>query len=119
MKRELVIYIAGPFRGRSAWEIEVNIRNAERLALEVWKLGMVALCPHCNTRYFQGELEDDAWLVGDLELLRRCDALLVGPGWQQSAGTRGEIDAAVTHGIPVFYTLMALDLAKDKLKVRV
>ena len=49
-----LVYIAGPFRGSSAWDIEENIRVAERAALEVWKMGAAALCPHTNTRFFQG-----------------------------------------------------------------
>ena len=37
-----VVYIAGPYRGRSNWEIECNIHNAEIVALEVWALGAAA-----------------------------------------------------------------------------
>ena len=57
-----VVYIAGPFRGPNAWEIEQNIRRAESLALEVWRAGAAALCPYTNTRFFQGAAPDDVWL---------------------------------------------------------
>lgn len=66
-----VVYIAGPFRAENAWEIEQNIRRAEEAALELWRAGAAVLCPHTNTRYFQGAAPDHVWLEGDLELLRR------------------------------------------------
>ena len=103
-----VVYIAGPFRAPSAWAIEQNIRRAEALALDVWWLGAAALCPHANTRYFQGAARDEVWLRGDLEMLRRCDAVLLVPGWQSSEGTRAEVEYARNHGIPVFESLEEL-----------
>ena len=106
--RKKVVYVAGPFRGANAWEIEQNIRRAETLALEVWRLGAACICPHANTRFFQGAAPDDVWLEGDLELVRRSDALLLAPRWERSRGATGEVAVAQTHGIPIFYTLDTL-----------
>jgi hypothetical protein len=103
-----VVYIAGPFRGKSAWDIERNIRRAETLALEVWRLGAACLCPHTNTRFFQNAAPDEVWLKGDLELLKRCDAVLLTDDWQNSSGAREEVAFAVNNDIPVFKTLEAL-----------
>lgn len=103
-----VIYIAGPFRGPNSWEIEQNIRRAETLALEVWRAGFVALCPHTNTRFFQGAAPDDVWLLGDLELLRRCDAILMTKDWEKSIGAKTEHEFAITHRIPVYYNIAEL-----------
>lgn len=100
-----VIYIAGPYRGPSNWAIECNIREAETLALEVWRLGAAALCPHANTRFFQNAAPDEVWLRGDLELLMRCDAVLLTPRWQESQGAQAERELAVRHYMPVFETL--------------
>jgi nucleoside 2-deoxyribosyltransferase len=104
-----VIYIAGPYRGPHAWAIEEHIRAAERLALDVWRMGAVALCPHTNTRFFHGVAPDAVWLAGDLELLRRCDALLLTADWEASAGARAERAYAERQGVPVFETLDALN----------
>jgi hypothetical protein len=98
-----VVYVAGPFRGPSSWDIECNIRRAEELALEVWRRGAAALCPHTNTRFFQGAAPDEVWLAGDLEMLARCDAILMTGDWARSSGARAEHDYAVEHGIPVLY----------------
>jgi nucleoside 2-deoxyribosyltransferase len=103
-----VVYLAGPFRASNQWEQEANIRRVEALALDVWTMGAVALAPHLNTRYFQGALPDDVWLYGDLELLNRCDAVLMVEGWGQSRGATTEHEFAKSHGIPIFYELAAL-----------
>lgn len=100
-----VIYVAGPFRGKDSWEMENNIRRAEAIALEVWRAGAAAICPHANTRFFQGTAPDSVWLDGDLDILRRCDAVLMTPDWERSAGARAERDLALKLGIPVLYEL--------------
>lgn len=109
-----VVYVAGPFRGPSAWAIENNIRRAEELALEVWRLGAAALCPHTNTRFFQGAASDEVWLQGDLEILRRCDAVIVVPNWQNSSGSVAEVAEAARMGIPVFNNLNDLGLFLER-----
>lgn len=100
-----VIYIAGPFRGANAWEVEQNIRRAESLAFQVAQLGAMPLCPHTNTRYFDGTLTGEFWLEGTLELLRRCDAVLFTPCWLRSSGARGEHAEAERLGLPCFMTI--------------
>lgn len=100
-----LIYVAGPFRGKDNWEIECNIRRAETLALEVWRIGCAVICPHCNTRFFQGAAPDEVWLEGDLEILRRCDAMILTPDWERSSGARAEREEAIRLGIPVFYDI--------------
>jgi hypothetical protein len=97
-----VIYLAGPFRGPTAWAIECNVRNAETWALEVARAGAMPLCPHTNTRFFHGEGDDRLWLDGTMELLRRCDAIVLVPGWGLSSGARAERDEAERLGLPVF-----------------
>lgn len=106
-----VIYVAGPFRGPNSWEIEENIRRAERLALEVWRIGMACICPHTNTRFYQGAAPDHVWLDGDLELLLRCDAILMTPDWERSKGASAERDFVLQHGKPVYYSLAELQTA--------
>jgi hypothetical protein len=103
-----VIYIAGPFRAAHAWAIEQNIRVAEEAALYVWRLGAACLCPHTNTRFFQGAAADHVWLDGDLEMLRRCDAVLMVGQWQTSVGANREREVALSSHIPVFTRIIDL-----------
>lgn len=97
-----LIYIAGPFRGPTPWDVECNVRKAEALALAVWRMGAAALCPHTNTRFFDKQADDKVWLDGTMEMLRRCDALILGENWRKSSGTKGEIREALRLDIPVF-----------------
>ncbi len=103
-----VVYVAGPFRGPNSWEMEQNIRRAETLALEVWRLGAACICPHTNTRFFQGAAPDKVWLDGDLEIVTRCDAVLMTPDWSRSLGATAEKDYAEARRIPVFTELESL-----------
>lgn len=103
-----LVYVAGPFRGPNTWEVEQNIRRAEILALDVWRLGAAALCPHTNTRFFDGAADDLLWLQGDIVMLSRCDAVIMTPDWRRSNGATAEYEYALHHGIPVFETLDAL-----------
>ena len=103
-----LIYIAGPFRGANAWEVHQNCNRAEAMAFEVFELGAVALCPHNNTRNFDGTFDEPFWLEATLELMRRCDAVLVLPDSENSKGTKGEIAEATKLGIPVFRSLAEL-----------
>ncbi len=100
-----IVYIAGPFRADSAWSIEKNIRRAEALSLEIWRLGAACICPHTNSRFFQGAAPDDVWLRGYLEILKRCDALLTARKWDESDGALAEVEFARARGIPVFHFL--------------
>lgn len=106
-----VIYVAGPVRDHNTgpdgaynyYHQLKNCRVAEQISWEVWKAGGAPICPHMNTLNYQGSLPDKIWLDGDISILLRCDALLVCPGWENSSGTKAEIQAAEEADIPVFY----------------
>lgn len=99
----LVIYIAGPYRALTPWWQERNIRRAEEAAYNVWDCGHVALCPHTNSRWEYARVLDEHWLAGTMELMRRCDAVLVLPAFEGSNGTKAEIAEAERLGKPVAY----------------
>ena len=103
-----IVYIGGPYRSPTEYGVYRNIQRARDLALEVWAMGFVALCPHQNTAHFGGACPDEVWLKGDMEILSRCDAVCLVPGWQGSTGTLAEIEFAKLKGIPVFDGLSAL-----------
>jgi len=115
-RRTVVVYVAGPIRApgvepgtQDMWQVQQNVMRAMQVARDVWALGeTAAVCPHGNTIYFQGTLPDDTWLVGDLELLRRADAVIMVEGWEQSQGALAEHQEALDRFIPIFYTLSSL-----------
>lgn len=109
-----LVYIAGPFRAATAWGVAENVRAAERVGLEVARVGYMPVIPHANTAHFHGEGDDDFWIEGTPELLRRCDAVVLVPGWERSSGTRAEITEARLRNIPVYATPQMLPFVQTK-----
>lgn len=103
MKTPILIYVAGPFRASTRWDEEQNIRTAEAAGYEIAKLGAYPVIPHSNTRgYFSDAQPGEFFLDGTLELMKRCDAVLLLPRWIESTGARAEKEEAERLGIPVF-----------------
>lgn len=98
-----VIYVAGPYRAPTEWGVHENIRRAEEVAISLWKMGYVVICPHKNTAHWGGILPDEVWLEGDLEILSRCDAVLAMKNFDRSVGAMKEIAFAAKSKIPIFY----------------
>lgn len=114
----IVAYIAGPYRADSAWVVELNIRNAEALALDCWQAGVAVICPHANTRFFDGALPDECWLVGDLAIMERCDVVVLTPDWERSEGATAEREEAARLNIPVVVGLAGLRQWLDQRGIR-
>jgi hypothetical protein len=90
-----VAYIAGKYRAQTEWELVQNIRLAEHYALKYAALGYAVVCPHKNSAHFGGTLPDQYWLDSTMELLRRCDVVVMIPGWRRSEGALAEHAEAV------------------------
>jgi len=103
--RDTIIYTAGPLRGfGDDWKQRENIDKATRVARELWRRGYTVICPHLNNLNFDGpDLVCDDFMAGDFVIIERCDALVVLPGWEDSAGTRMEIEFAQNMGILVYF----------------
>jgi len=97
-----VAYVAGPYRADTIYGVAQNIQKARAVALRLWKLGYAVICPHSNTAFFDGACPDSVWLEGDIEILTRCDLVVLVPGWEASSGTRAEIAEARRFDIPVY-----------------
>lgn len=100
-----LVVVIGPFAASNSWEIERNIRKAETLALAVWKAGAACICPHTNTRFFFGAHDESVFLEGYREILRRSDAGILVPSWEDSSGSLAEMEEARRCAIPIFRTM--------------
>ena len=89
-----LIYIAGPYRSRTEYGLELNIRAAERAAARLWREGWAVICPHKNSAHMGGVAPDRVFLDGDLEILRRCDAIYMLKKWELSTGAKDELKLA-------------------------
>lgn len=97
-----VVYVAGKFTSENAWLIHRNVHRAEALAMAVAEAGAMPLTPHLNTKNFHGTMSEEFWYAGTLELLRRCDAMILVPGWEDSKGVKAEVEEARKRGMPIF-----------------
>lgn len=94
----MIVYTAGPYRG----DVLGNILQARKVAIELWEKGYTVICPHMNTAFFDFDcsVDNSVYLAGDLEILERCDAIVMLPNWEQSDGARAELDFAQRMNIP-------------------
>jgi hypothetical protein len=99
-----VIYIAGPYR--SKWGLPgriINIIKARRWAKLYWRCGYAVICPHSNSALMDGVVPDILFLNGGLEILKKCDMVVMIPGWEKSEGAIKEREFALKVGVPVTY----------------
>lgn len=98
-------YIAGPYRAPTQEGIELNIASAKKIASLVAQMGYAPLCPHMalgGMDKILPALGDDFWLAASMEMMRRCDLVVLCHGASGSAGTQAEIDEAKRLGIAVY-----------------
>jgi nucleoside 2-deoxyribosyltransferase len=101
-----LIYISGPFSHPDPVHgTQENILKASRVTLECCRAGWATFCPHKNTAGFQHvqDVPYQFWMDMDLEILSRCDAVLLIEGWANSPGASREFKFAQAHGIPFFF----------------
>jgi hypothetical protein len=108
-----LIYVAGPIRRGCIW---ANVAQADKAMRELMVAGMAVINPMLSCwagaaevragephplahGEYQG-LGAEPWLTMDLEIVRRCDAVVRLPG--DSSGADGEVAHAKSLGLPVF-----------------
>lgn len=108
----VIIYVAGPYTPLNGRTLSDNIEAAKATAKELWSNGFAVICPHMNTAYFTG-IPDDLFYLGDMEILERCDAVLMLDGWEESFGAKMERLDALKNNIPVVYSVKGAIAFRD------
>ena len=113
-----LIYIAGSYRcppWKPTWLMHIfypvwkvwefcivanNIWKARQVAKKYWTTYAV-ICPHMNTAFFPESYAD--WLSGDIEILKKCDKIVMMRGWRKSSGAMAERQVAMDKKIEIIY----------------
>jgi len=77
--------------------------HARRAAVKLWREDWAVICPHTNTMFMGSRLGDKMFLDGDLEIVKRCDAIYMLRGWTDSIGAKRELEVAVENNLEVRY----------------
>lgn len=95
------IYVSGPYTGGNRG---ANVSRAIRAGLRLREMGHVPIIPHLfHLAHLIDPQPYDFWMSWDLELLRRCDAILRFSG--ESPGADKEVEAAERAGLKVYYSI--------------
>lgn len=100
----MVIYLAGKYSGSTVDEITNNIAEARIIAAELWDKGYTVICPHTNSALFDyicTVADYRSFLFGYMDIMKRCDAVIMVPNWKTSNGAKMERKYAEKLGIPV------------------
>jgi hypothetical protein len=100
----MLIYVSGPYTSKDGIGIDANIQAAREIAIRCWEKGHAVICPHLNTAHFERDCTVDykAYIAGDLNMVARCDALVMVDGWESSNGATIEADYAQKLSIPIY-----------------
>jgi len=109
MERLTRVYIAGKLNGKAVDYLK-NVSDMMVVAEEVRQKGFSVFIPaidllmgikHGYTNYHDYFDNGQPWLMA-------ADAVFLVPGWEESKGTKDEIDTAIELGIPVFSNINEL-----------
>jgi hypothetical protein len=107
-RREIVIYVAGPYTAATKEGVKANISEAAEVAAEIRRAGFSAVVPHLESLYNIACISEGAWIEHGIALLRRCDAIFDFRRGRKSAGTEIEVRISKLRGMPRFTTVTDL-----------
>jgi len=110
-----LIYVAGPYSADTLAATELNIQAARHVGRLVARKGWLPVIPHGNTYHFDEliKLPQEFWLAGTLNLMERCDAVVMVDGWEISKGATAEHKRARKISLPVFDSSLQVPTAQD------
>ena len=109
-----LVYIASPYAHPSAEVREARLEAVRHVCGRMVNEGKIVMSPlvYLGELAYRGVHPPQGWYAFDLQLLARCDELIVLqlPGWEDSRGVLVEVAGAQTKGLPV--RLMSLEEAQ-------
>jgi hypothetical protein len=96
-----LIYVAGAYTSNPLKNMEI----AEKASIDLIRNGFAVFTPHKNFYDYQKyeDVDYETYLQIDFDIISRCDAVYVLDNWNESPGTKREIEYCISVGIPVLY----------------
>jgi len=108
-KSDVFVYIAGKYTDEDMLSTELNIAEAQKLAIQCAKLGIHYFCPHTHSRlmdYYAPEVPYEYWMTSGMRTLSSlCNCVLMVSNYKDSKGSKEEEMKAKDLGYPIFYSL--------------
>ena len=106
------VYVAGAINAPSAGKYLNNIRKGIQLSTKVFLARFAPFCPFIDFHYNLvmsdeqvGMIKTEDFYDYSIAWLEKADYVLLVPGWENSVGTKKEIERANELNIPVFESL--------------
>lgn len=100
-----MIYLAGPYAHATKEGREVNFRMHEAVAVKMLRAGFHPYSPivhwHAAAEVYELPIQSSFWCGHNRVMIAHSTEVWVLPGWENSEGTKTEIDAARQYKIPV------------------
>jgi len=102
-----LLYIAAPYRASSIAKLHNHILEASLMAQYYWLQGYAVICPHKNSAYFDGLVDDSNFLTATMLMLSKCTHIALHPKWSFSAGCIAEYEYAIQQKLTLHFTTMS------------
>jgi len=103
------VYVAGSYSANNVLAVLRNIGIGEDVCAELFLRGYAPFCPWHDKDFIikrpYSKFTVDMFYNYSLEWLKVSDVVLVLGGWENSEGTKKEIEVAEEIGIPIYYNV--------------
>lgn len=102
--KNVLVYLSGPITPRNGYTVEDNRASAEKIFLDLIRMGIPCFCPHF-TPIAEEWVDYETWIQYDFAILTRCTHMLMLPRWENSPGALRERAEAIRLGMQIFDSL--------------
>jgi len=106
LARRSMGYLSAPHSAATALERNQLCYRALEASFLLWERGVLHYCPHANAPTMDlADIETETRMTMGLEVIRRCDWVLMLSDWGKAPECRREFNVAQALKIPVVYAV--------------